>query len=148
MVQFEVRQAQFLKRFESLNRLLANNIDRFFESSHIEFTISELEDVGLDIEATNSLSKDITVVREIRNFVFLPELNFDGQTLKVGITHNTKKGILEYIKKDVAEEAQEKQLRDIVENLYRNHDIKDADVLASMALADIEKVEEILKKLG
>ncbi|GAB6428315.1 hypothetical protein bcgnr5372_39240 [Bacillus luti] len=148
MVQFEVRQAQFLKRFESLNHLLANNIDRFFESSHIEFTISELEDVGLDIEATNSLSKDITVVREIRNFVFLPELNFDGQTLKVGLTHNTKKGILEYIKKDVAEEAQEKQLRDIVENLYRNHDIKDADVLASMALADIEKVKEILKKLG
>ncbi|GAB6461443.1 hypothetical protein bcgnr5390_11370 [Bacillus luti] len=148
MEKFEVRQAQFLKRFEILNHLLANNIDRFFESNHIEFTISELEDVGLDIEATSLFSKDITVVKEIRNLDFLPELNFDGQTLKVAVTHNTKKGILKFIKKDAAREAQDKQLRDIVENLYRNHDIKDADVLASMALADIEKVKEILKKLG
>jgi hypothetical protein len=130
--------------------LLAKNFEWINNVDSVEFILSELEAADLNTEETYKLVNHINSQNEqIFNDkdVSTPSISFDGELLKIDITQKRKEFIIRFMKIKLAEQVRNQQLKDIVTNLYKNHNIKDITLLAKMILTNVENVEGILKNL-
>lgn len=137
--------------YMNFRHLLMKNIGKTMESNIIELSIDELVNADLDRDSINMLISHFN--QKGNGIGFSPNISFDGETLKAELNNESKNDLLDSIRameREMNIKASERKLtqRNIVVNLYRNHDIKDADLLASMTLSDVEDVKWLLKMLA
>ncbi|GAB6461437.1 hypothetical protein bcgnr5390_11380 [Bacillus luti] len=137
--------------YMNFRQLLMKNMEQIMESNHIELSIDELINADLDRDSINILISHFN--QESNRNSFSPNITFDGETLKAELNNESKMDLLDSIRamereKKIKAMEREKTKRNIVVNLYRNHDIKDAEVLASMTLSDVEDVKGVIKMLA
>ncbi|WP_336769763.1 hypothetical protein [Bacillus bombysepticus] len=131
--------------------LLAKRWTQNFDSYDFEFTIEELKAIGVDEEALHEVIEtlgQLYYLEDNKEEVFYPRLAFDGEKLEVTISYYTKKLLFTLEKENKVEIGKEIKVYDIVINLIRNHNIEDVELLAKMALTDVDNVIRIKGNLN
>ncbi|GAB6461408.1 hypothetical protein bcgnr5390_11430 [Bacillus luti] len=131
--------------------LLAKRWSQNFDSYDFEFSISELQTIGLDEEALHEVIEtlgQIHYLEDNKKEVFYPRLAFDGEKLEVTISYYTKKLLFTLEKENKVEVGKAIKVNDIVINLIRKHNINDVELLANMALTDVDNVKRIKNNLN
>ncbi|GAB6552329.1 hypothetical protein bcgnr5378_05420 [Bacillus cereus] len=131
--------------------LLAKKWSQNFDSYDFEIIIDELQKIGLDVEGLHEVIEtlgQIYYLEDNKKEPFYPRLAFDGEKLEVTISYYTKKFLYTLERENMVEVGKAVQVHDTVINLIRNHNINDVELLAKMALTDVENVKRIKNNLN
>ncbi|GAB6423133.1 hypothetical protein bcgnr5372_27610 [Bacillus luti] len=151
MKQLTNNEKKIQENVKAFQLLLAKKWSQNFDSYDFEIIIDELQKIGLDVEELHEVIEtlgQIYYLEDNKKESFYPRLAFDGEKLEVTISYYTKKFLYTLERENMVEVGKVVQVHDTVINLIRNHNINDVELLAKMALTDVENVKRIKNNLN